>query len=1269
MRKEHAGRQALARQLGQLGEALDGERQTQKAAVEEANSRRREAAGRSVDVPWPRSEGGADLPLQTVNGWFPKRERSKEPSLPQDFDDMWSVVAVMLEWATQKDSRYVEGRLRPGWKKLYEDAHRGTTMDEEVRGYLVAARKAAEKHPYPNLSEPPSLAEVYVHQRSRAAARDGHAVPGEGSTTGRSGTRLAVPGEPAEAVFRKADRVCVLIAGPGTGKSTLLRARLRDTAGELLDGTHHPGKSGPAVPVWVSARALAGEDTQVPDVLAAATARLSQFGRHPELTRDRFLQRPWTGAHWQLLVDGLDELPNADERRAVLEKLANAVAAEPPLYRCVVATRPLAEGELSVLDQVLGLKAPHFELQAFAPHDLRDYMEKYFNTRWPRQEATRRARHFAGALRRASLDELARTPLMAFMLCQLYLAEPERPLPDGRAAVYEAFTDLVYENNHSKRVADSHEESIERLVESVQSPRARKEADAAARRVHERLPELIGYLAHRRLSDHKTPVTEALAAHEAVQRPGRIRPDRWDAFLENLLRHTGLLVHHADGLGFPHQTFLEYHAAAEIRHRLVVERSLTGDALIHQVYGEHWADPTWHETLVLVAGMVEPRLTGQIVDHLLAADPLWFVRRPGAFLSETPHHIVLAARCLGEVRDPGTLHAQCSAVVNTVIALIEHMVTGKTSPYSSLIRAVAETLPPVLGRLGAGNPAISRHYHDWYRARGQFLSVTRFGEDFVSVQVPPAARVGAALLRDNSEFRESLVSKAVFGPAPADREEALRALIQEWPDDPQVAGLLREFAETDPDGNVRRGSLQLFAMTRHQDRSTRDWLRTCLTDHDRYLRQGALAALADGWSNEPETFTLVRRSATEDRDDSVRLTAVQSIAGGWPYDPDAAAVVRDRAARDPDPHLRCRVFSILVEGWPDDPQTVALLRSAAADVGSEAWVREAAKQALARTEPRPADPAPARSTSSPVAEDPRHAVLKPLVVDRRTDAKTPVLLREQARNHPDGTVRVAAVRALATEWHTHPATLPWLGELVTSDTSEPVVQAALLAAYLAWPDHPDVRALLRGVAQAKGPSRARELAVLALAAGWRSDPATESLLRRLAVDGNAEFVRAAAVRTLGAGWSDNPDTVELLHDRAVNDPEPHVRGTAVQALVTNCRTRQTAVLLRRRAIDDPDDHLRATAIYDLAAGWRDPETGELLRRIITSGTGPISRGAAVQALAGGWRDDPVTEKLLRERAVDDSDWDLQREAVTALVARWPHDPQIQALADSLSDEW
>ncbi|MET9887595.1 hypothetical protein ABZZ20_31560 [Streptomyces sp. NPDC006430] len=60
-----------------------------------------------------------------------------------------------------------------------------------------------------------------------------------------------------------------------------------------------------------------------------------------------------------MLVDDLDEHPTADERRAVLEKLANAVAADPPLYRCVVATRPLTENELNVLDRILGRQVPH----------------------------------------------------------------------------------------------------------------------------------------------------------------------------------------------------------------------------------------------------------------------------------------------------------------------------------------------------------------------------------------------------------------------------------------------------------------------------------------------------------------------------------------------------------------------------------------------------------------------------------------------------------------------------------------------------------------------------------------------------------------------------------------------------------------------------------------------------------------------------------------------------------------------------------------------
>lgn len=215
-RKEHAGRQALAQRLGELREGLQEKRQTDKAVIEEVNRRRRKAAGLREDEPCrrPYKEGG-DLGSSTVNGWFPKQKAgSKEPTVPQHFDELWSVVVVMLELISGRDTRYVEGRYRLGWAQLHEDAQRWIGMDEEVRGYLEAARKAAEEHPYPEIPEPPSLTEVYVRQRSHPADRDGRAVPGDGSAGGRSSTGPAASSEPAEAVFRAADRVSVLIAAP-----------------------------------------------------------------------------------------------------------------------------------------------------------------------------------------------------------------------------------------------------------------------------------------------------------------------------------------------------------------------------------------------------------------------------------------------------------------------------------------------------------------------------------------------------------------------------------------------------------------------------------------------------------------------------------------------------------------------------------------------------------------------------------------------------------------------------------------------------------------------------------------------------------------------------------------------------------------------------------------------------------------------------------------------------------------------------------------------
>ncbi|WP_404867915.1 NACHT domain-containing protein [Kitasatospora griseola] len=610
MTDELTGPEALAEQLNLLQAKLLARGKDQRAVVVEANIRRHKVERR---------------PLSTsrVNDWFPRQRgsSSKKLSVPSDVDDLWDVVEVMLDWTGQLASPSERSRLRAHWANLCREAQRKTGLDDDVLGYLEAVRKFAEQQdPYFGRTGLPFLAHLYVDQRIRPMPTlDERTGPG-GDDAAPAGSGLAAAAKPG-AMFRKSDPVCVVISGPGTGKSTLLRARLRDAAHRWLDNPKAVGRTLPAVPVLVDARLLAGEETHVADALAAATGKLARYG--PGLTPAHFLQKPCPGAHWQLLVDGLDELPNADERRAVLEKLANAAAAaDPPLYRSVVATRPLSENELDVL----GGTAPRYELQPFTVDDLHNYAEKYFSTRWPQEEAVRRARQFTDALRDASLIELARTPLMAFMLCQLHLEKPERPLPNARTAVYTEFTDLLFENNKPKNVAKSHEEAIENLVEHVQSPRARNEARSAAGQVHDQLSELIDYLAHQWLtSPHQAPVTEVLSAHEAVHRPSKVRQVLWEAFLEDLLLHTGLVVHRANGLEFPHRTFLEFHAA----------RHATRDEQARTVLDELFPHGQTHRVPA-----IESSYLGFLLDGLLAS--------PDGIAAETVDRIEKITRGAGD---------------------------------------------------------------------------------------------------------------------------------------------------------------------------------------------------------------------------------------------------------------------------------------------------------------------------------------------------------------------------------------------------------------------------------------------------------------------------------------------------------------------------------------------------------------------------------------------------------------------------------------------
>ncbi|MFC1443065.1 hypothetical protein ABUW04_32975 [Streptacidiphilus sp. N1-10] len=541
-----AGRQVLRAALRDLEDAaLAGKSRTE--AIHEANRRLAQA-------------GLATLGPTTVGNWFEKGSPAK------DFQSLWTLVQVLLEWSPQPSPRTAEGPARSQatralWKKYWElaktaaprtasSATASSATAPLVTAYLAAARDVARQHPYPGLlstSGLPTLADVYVRQQACSPAADHRDRRRPGNTTAR--VNQADPAVPATEVFREDQAVCVLLGGPGGGKSTLLRAQLADCADSWL-----AGRTATTIPVMVSAAALTGTDPLPAALARTVTGDLRRVGLLEVLPADFFRLPPRSGVSWLVLVDGLDEIPDADTRSAVVTMLVGAAANGKGLYRFVVATRPLPASELTAL----GRHVPRYELQPFSREDLHTYATRWFQGL---EDPGHHVTAFMTGLGRSRLEVLARTPLMAFMLCQLYTADPARPMPDGRTGAYQSFAELIYEQNTHKNIKNTHDEAIRRLKDRHQISKDNQAAEQAALQVRDHLPELIDHLAYERINAGTAHAIEILASHLHASRPPKVNAHLWESFLSDLLRPTGIVAQHADDFDFLHQTLLEFHAA------------------------------------------------------------------------------------------------------------------------------------------------------------------------------------------------------------------------------------------------------------------------------------------------------------------------------------------------------------------------------------------------------------------------------------------------------------------------------------------------------------------------------------------------------------------------------------------------------------------------------------------------------------------------------------------------------------------------------------
>ncbi len=292
-----------------------------------------------------------------------------------------------------------------------------------------------------------------------------------------------------------------------------------------------------------------------------------------------------------LLLDGLDEVPEAHRYREQLKAAVERFALDFPQCRIVLTSRPYAY-------QDVALRPVNFEvrrLAPFTPEQVATFITRWYthaglkDAKFGPENAARYAERLAHEVQRnPRLADLATTPLLLALMASLHRWREGGSLPEKRQELYEESVKLLLDLwQRPKQVLDAQGVSVSKEYDvftelGIGHDALRRVLNGIAYAAHKNQPQLTG--------THDIRAGElAGALYEAADK-GKT-PDQ-QRVIQYLTDRVGLLVEREQGriYTFPHRTFQEYLAACYLAdNRRELYKCLRAD------------DERWREAMLLAA--------------------------------------------------------------------------------------------------------------------------------------------------------------------------------------------------------------------------------------------------------------------------------------------------------------------------------------------------------------------------------------------------------------------------------------------------------------------------------------------------------------------------------------------------------------------------------------------------------------------------------------------------------------------------------------------